>query len=77
MNGDSWLDIVSSFGTLINHQGKFERATQPIADGSVAGDGPATSTKWMRAALTGVKNLKLGYGAEIEVKAGASHLPTV
>ena len=73
VNGDSWLDIVSSNGTLINHQGMFERATQPIADGSVAGDGPATSTKWIRVALTGVKNLKLGYGAEIEVKAGASY----
>jgi Flp pilus assembly protein TadD len=73
VNGDSWLDIVSSLGTLVNHQGKFERVTEPIANGSIAADVTATSTKWMRVTLTGVKNLKLGYDAEIEVKAGASY----
>jgi tetratricopeptide (TPR) repeat protein len=73
VNGDSWLDIVSSLGTLINRQGKFERGTELIADGSVAAEGAARSAKWVRVGLTGVKNLKLGYEAEIEVKAGASY----
>ena len=33
----------------------------------------ATPNRWMRVALTGVKNLKLAPGAEVEVKAGARY----
>ena len=73
VNADSWLDIVSSVGTLINHRGKFERVAQPIADGSVSGDATPANAKWVRVVLAGVKNLKLGYDAEVEVKAGASY----
>jgi hypothetical protein len=73
VNSDSWLDLVSSLGTLLNHQGKFERLAEPIADGSVAADVIAPNTRWIRVALTGVKNLKLGYDGEVEVKAGASY----
>ena len=36
-------------------------------------DEPGRSGKWIRVALTGVKNLKLGYDAEVEIKAGASY----
>jgi tetratricopeptide (TPR) repeat protein len=73
VNADSWLDIVSSAGTLLNHQGKFERVAIPFGDGSVEGDVPALNSKWIRVTLNGVKNLKLGYDAEVEIKAGASY----
>jgi tetratricopeptide (TPR) repeat protein len=73
VNDDSWLDILSSAGTLLNRQGKFERAATPIADGSVDGDVPIPKSKWIRVTLNGVKNLKLGYDAEVEIKAGASY----
>ncbi len=73
VNSDGWLDIVSSLGTLINHQGKFEHVAQPIADGSLPLDTAPAKAKWLRVALTGVKNLKLGYDAEVEVKSGASY----
>jgi tetratricopeptide (TPR) repeat protein len=73
VNHDSWLDLVTSAGTLINRSGKFERVTQPVGDGSVSLDTPAPNSKWISVALTGVKNLKLAYDAEVEVKAGASY----
>ncbi len=71
VNGDGWLDIVTSAGTLLNSQGKFRRELKPVSDGSLPGDAPAPNSKWVRVALNGVKNLKLGYDAEVEVKAGA------
>lgn len=71
-NHDSWLDIVSSAETLLNQHGRFEQVASPRADESVPGRAPAGS-KSITIALTGVKNLKLAYGAEVEVKAGASY----
>ena len=73
VNDDSWLDIVSSDGTLLNRQGKFERAATPVGDGSVEDDVPARASKWIRVTLSGVKNLKLGYDSEVEMKAGTSY----
>lgn len=73
VNRDSWLDIVSSSGTIFNRHGKFERVDMPIGDGDVEGDVPGASSKWIRVTLNGVKNLKLGYDAEVEIKAGASY----
>ncbi|MGI8743008.1 MAG: tetratricopeptide repeat protein [Bryobacteraceae bacterium] len=71
-NHDSWLDIVSSAGTLLNRLGRFEPAAAPRGDGSLPGRPPAGS-KSITVALTGVKNLKLAYGAGVEVKAGTSY----
>jgi tetratricopeptide (TPR) repeat protein len=73
VNDDSWLDIVSSAGTLLNRQGKFEHAATPIGDGSVEDNDAGRTGKWIRVTLDGVKNLKLGYDAEVEIKAGASY----
>jgi tetratricopeptide (TPR) repeat protein len=73
VNRDSWLDLLSSAGVVWNRHGKFEAASTPRADGSVARDQPEAGTKWIRVALAGIKNLKLGDGAEVEVKAGASY----
>jgi tetratricopeptide (TPR) repeat protein len=73
VNEDSWLDIVSSSGTLLNRHGKFEHVATPVGDGGVEGDVPGANSKWIRVTLNGVKNLKLGYDAEVEIKAGASY----
>ena len=73
VNNDSWLDIVSSAATLINREGKFSRVGMPIGDGSVEDPVGFHTGKWLRVALSGVKNLKLAYDAEVEVKAGASY----
>ena len=73
MNDDSWLEIVSSAGTLINREGKFSRVAMPVGDGSVEDPAGFRTGKWIRVTLSGVKNLKLGYDAEVEVKAGASY----
>ena len=73
VNRDSWLDVVTSSGTLINDRGKFRFAPAPVSDGSVASDRPNPNTKWIRVQLAGVKNLKLAPGAQVEVKAGASY----
>ncbi len=70
VNHDSWLDIVSTAGTLWNRRGQFEPKPAPVSNGSLAA--PAGSN-WITIGLTGVKNLKLAYGAEIEIKAGASY----
>src|SRR5580693_6549393 len=48
VNNDSWLDIVSSSGTLLNRHGKFEPAANPVGDGSVEGDVPGANSKWIR-----------------------------
>ena len=71
VNRDAWLDIVTSAGTLFNHHGKLEHAAQPVADGSIPLDKPAAGSQWITVKLTGIKNLKLAYDAEVEVKAGA------
>ena len=73
VNHDSWLDVVSSAGTLFNRHGLLEAAPEPKSDGSVASDRLPATGKWLRVGLNGVKNLKLAYGAEVEVKAGASY----
>ena len=72
VNHDSRLDIVASTGTLLNRRGQFEAKPEPVGDGSLPGGAPAGSN-WITVGLTGVKNLKLAYGAEVEVKAGASY----
>lgn len=71
VNRDGWLDIVSSAGTVMNRLGKFEATAVPVADGSVPAEGSAPGATAVRVALAGVKNLKLGYDAEVEVKAGS------
>jgi len=73
VNNDSWLDIVSSAGTLINLEAKFSKVALPIGDGSLEDPAGYRTAKWIRVTLGGVKNLKLGYDAEVEVKAGASY----
>lgn len=73
VNHDSWLDIVSSTGTLLNRRGKFEPIAGPRGDGSAPSHAVTPNSSWIRVGLAGVKNLKLGYGAEVEVKAGASY----
>lgn len=73
VNRDGWLDVVSSTGTVLNSRGKMVHSSDPRADGSIAGEQPLPNSKWIRVGLLGVKNLKLAYAAEIEVKAGASY----
>ncbi len=70
VNRDGWLDVVSSAGTLLNRQGRFEHAGAPVSDGSMALGRPAAKTHWIGVRLIGIKNLKLAYGAEVEIKAG-------
>jgi cytochrome c-type biogenesis protein CcmH/NrfG len=72
-NHDSWLDIATSFGTVVNERGRFRLENGRISDLTLASDKPGAGWKWIRVGLSGVKNLKLGYGAEVEVKAGASY----
>ena len=73
LDHDGFLDIVSSAGTVVNRRGKFERTNAPRADGSIPAEGSTPGTGAIRVELTGVKNLKLAYDAEVEVKAGASY----
>jgi tetratricopeptide (TPR) repeat protein len=73
LDHDGFLDIVSSAGTVVNRRGKFERANAPKADGSIPSEGSTPGAGAIRVELTGVKNLKLAYDAEVEVKAGASY----
>ncbi|HLJ47472.1 MAG TPA: tetratricopeptide repeat protein [Bryobacteraceae bacterium] len=70
VNRDGWLDLVSSAGTLLNRNGKLDHVAQPVSDGSVSSDKPPAKGHWIRVQLAGVKNLKLGYDAEVEVKSG-------
>ena len=69
VNQDGWLDIASSSRTLLNLHGRFESVLYGRSDGSLPSPDGRTS-KTISVALTGVKNLKLAYGAEVEVKAG-------
>lgn len=73
VNRDSWLDLVTSAGTLLNWRGQWKLDPGSRADGSIPSDRPALGTKYIRISLAGVKNLKLAYGAEVEIKAGASY----
>ena len=73
LNRDSWLDLVSSAGTVLNQRGTFRFTADTKSDGSLPFDRAPANTKWIRVGLAGVKNLKLAYGAEVEVKAGASY----
>ncbi len=73
VNHDSWLDLVSTAGTVLNEHGAFHAVADPKADGSIPSGQPPSTGDWIRVALLGVKNLKLGYGSEVEVKAGASY----
>ena len=73
VNRDSWIDIVSSVGTLLNQHGKFLHVDKPLADGGLFVDSPVTGSTWIRVDLNGVKNMKLAYDAEVEIKAGASY----
>ncbi|MBV8820666.1 MAG: VCBS repeat-containing protein, partial [Acidobacteriaceae bacterium] len=72
-NHDSWLDVATSFGTLVNNRGRFRFDTSRVSDLSIASPHADPKSKWIRVGLQGVKNLKLGNGAEVEVKAGASY----
>ena len=77
VNRDSYLDIVLDGGlTLINQAGKgfvVASAAFPseieLQGTQLAVQRPATN--WIRIGLTGVKNMKLAQGAEVEVKTGA------
>lgn len=71
VNHDSWLDIVSSAGTVINNQGQFAAVAIPKSDGSVLAFEPAPKSNWLSVQIDGIKNLKLGYNAEVEIKSGA------
>lgn len=68
---DSWLDLETSKGTLLNRHGVLEPPTPPPSAGAIELDKPPASGHWIRVHLTGIKNLKLAYGAQVEVKAGA------
>jgi tetratricopeptide (TPR) repeat protein len=77
VNRDSFLDVVAGTAWWANQQGRgFVKSADaaPTADffldnGVLAL--PRTPANWLRVQLTGVKNLKLAPGAEVEVKAGA------
>lgn len=71
VNHDSWLDLVSDKGTALNRRGSFSAQPEPRSAGEVSLDKAPAGSKWIRVGLTGVKNLKLAYGAEVELKAGA------
>ncbi len=71
INQDSWLDLPASTGTSVNAKGKLSHQPQPVYGGAVLLGTPAPNSHWIRVRLEGIKNLKLAYGAEVEVKAGA------
>ncbi|BDC50175.1 hypothetical protein F183_A24910 [Bryobacterales bacterium F-183] len=72
---DSYLDLVTEDGVYRNKNAKtFEKISAKFAR-DVYVDGQTLfvrkpAVNWMRVSLTGVKNLKLSQGAEVEVKAG-------
>lgn len=79
LNHDSYLDIALDNGTtLTNNQGKsFTSSTSPALNRELDLDSSSNTllarrlpANWVRVGLTGVKNMKLAQGAEIEVKAG-------
>jgi tetratricopeptide (TPR) repeat protein len=63
-NNDGAVDLYLGAKFLLNRDGKFEAALPPSAP--KAQPGP----NWIEVTLQGVKNLKLGEGAEVEIKAG-------
>lgn len=75
IDNDSWIDIgfsgSSGAALALNRNGRADLA-------AVASDGSlrlllnrtGTRNRWLRVALDGVKNLRTGAGAEVEVKAG-------
>ena len=71
VNRDSWLDLVTSNGTLLNRHERFEHVPQPVGHGEIELDKPPATGHWIGVRLTGIKNLKLAYGAQVEVKSGA------
>ena len=73
VNRDSWLDVVTSGGALLNRHGRLEHAAQPVGSGGIALNKPPASGHWIGVKLSGVKNLKLAYGAQVEVKSGATY----
>jgi len=67
---DGWLDLVTSDGTLLNRK-RIEAVAQPSSTAAPAAvEKPPAKSHWIGVRLIGVKNLKLGYGAEVEVKSG-------
>jgi hypothetical protein len=78
VNRDSYLDLSTATGFFLNRDARrFEKsATAWMPDAHIdkqqllVRKAPAN---WLRIALTGVKNLKLSQGAEVEVKAGAHY----
>jgi tetratricopeptide (TPR) repeat protein len=77
VNRDSFLDIALENGqTLINQQGRsFTLAAQAGAlDEEIILNGAIgirrLPSNWLRIGLSGVKNMKLAQGAEVEVKTG-------
>jgi tetratricopeptide (TPR) repeat protein len=78
VNRDSYLDLVSTDGSVfLNRAAKrMEKAANQTWQPDVWIDKQQLAVRrapanWLRVALTGVKNLKLSQGAEVEVKAGA------
>lgn len=66
VNRDGWFDVVTSSGTLLNLRGQLQPMKQAQVWRPVL-----RAQHWIGVKLTGVKNLKLAYGAQVEVKAGA------
>ena len=57
VNRDSWLDLVTSAGTLLNRHGTFEHAAQPVSGGAITLNKPPATGHWIGVKLSGVKNL--------------------
>jgi tetratricopeptide (TPR) repeat protein len=78
VNRDSFLDLATNTGVYLNREARrFEKSSLPWTPDAYIDKqqlavrrAPANS---LRVALTGVKNLKLSQGAEVEVKAGAHY----
>ncbi len=91
-NHDGWLDLESTAGLQLNHDGKLEAAAgggAPEVEADFDGDGridlgvvkpdgsvvvrmnrTEPKSRWITVQLMGIKNIKLGYEAEVEVRAG-------
>jgi tetratricopeptide (TPR) repeat protein len=68
---DGWLDLVTSSGTLLNRKRLFAETAPPSSIGAAAAvEKPPAKSNWIGVRLIGVKNLKLAYGAEVELKSG-------
>jgi tetratricopeptide (TPR) repeat protein len=78
VNRDSYLDLAAADGVYLNRQGrKFEKTavgyTTDVRIEKQALLVRKVPANWLKITLTGVKNLKLSQGAEVEVKAGAHY----